>query len=263
MSKYLLFFKNSISEAIVYRSHFFMLLVSQIISVFVFVFLWKAIYAEGNQIGGYSLNDLIVYYILSALLSFVIQGIDVAWRVGDEIRLGNITNFILRPVSHFWSTFWIIAGKAFLNLIVVGIIIIPVFFFYPEFFSGDINAIRLAGFIFSIIGALVIFMEFFYLIGLATFWMGDAKGFNFFVRMIMFFLAGNMIPLDLLPKTLSNINNFLPFKFMAWFPIAIWSGKIKIEAEIFFPVLLWILILGIFIKYIYKKGLEKYEGFGA
>ncbi|MFZ2192792.1 MAG: ABC-2 family transporter protein [Candidatus Moraniibacteriota bacterium] len=263
MYKYLLFFKNSISEALMYRSHIFMLIVSQAISLFVFIFLWKAIYAEGNQVGGYSLNGLISYYILSAIISFVIQGVDVAWRIGDEIRLGNITNFILKPINYFWSTFWIVAGKSFLNLLISFIVMVPIILFSTNFFDGSLDFVKLGFFILSIFLAFIIFVLFFYIVGLATFWLGDVRGFNFLVRMIMFFLAGNIMPLDLLPKIISSINNFLPFRFITWFPIAIWSGKMELNLRIFIPVLIWILILGFLANFIFKKGLEKYEGQGA
>lgn len=263
MNKYLLFFKNSISEALIYRSHIFMLIISQVISLFVFVFLWKAIYAEGNQIGGYYLNGLISYYILSAIISFVIQGVDVAWRIGDEIRLGNITNFILKPISYFWSTFWTVLGKSFLNLVVSLMLLIPMTLFVANFFGNNFNLIRLCFFIFSILTAFIIFVLFFYVIGLATFWLGEVRGFNFLIRMCMFFLAGNIIPLDLLPKVISSINNFLPFRFITWFPIAIWSGKTELNLSIFIPALIWIMILGVLANFIFKKGLEKYEGQGA
>ncbi|MDO9231730.1 MAG: ABC-2 family transporter protein [bacterium] len=263
MNKYLLFFKNSISEALIYRSHIFMLIISQAISLFVFVFLWKAIYAEGNQIGGYSLNSLISYYILSAIISFVIQGVDVAWRIGDEIRLGNITNFILKPINYFWSTFWIVAGKSFLNLLISFIIMVPIILFSTNFFIGSLDFVRLGFFAISIFFAFIIFVLFFYIIGLVTFWLGDAKGLNFLIRMCMFFLAGNIVPLDLLPKIISNINNFLPFRFITWFPIAIWSGKVELNLSIFIPALIWIMILGVLANFIFKKGLEKYEGQGA
>ncbi|MFZ2975661.1 MAG: ABC-2 family transporter protein [Candidatus Moraniibacteriota bacterium] len=263
MKKYLLFFKNSISEALIYRSHIFMLIISQAISLFVFIFLWKAIYAEGNQIGGYSLSGLINYYILSAIISFVIQGVDVAWRVGDEIRLGNITNFILKPINYFWSTLWIVAGKSFLNLLISFIIVVPIILFSTNFFGEGLDFTKIIFFIFSIFLAFIIFVLFFYIVGLATFWLGEVRGFNFLVRMIMFFLAGNIVPLDLLPKIISNINNFLPFRFITWFPIAIWSGKLELNFSIFIPSLIWILILGFLANFIFKKGLEQYEGQGA
>jgi ABC-2 type transport system permease protein len=236
---------------------------SQLISLTVFVFLWKSIYSEGNQIGSYNLEALVTYYILSAMLGFVIQNVDVAWRVGDEIRLGNVTNFILKPVSYFWSTFWLVAGKSFFNLIVILIILLPVAFFNQNYLEKVVDLTKLTFFVISVGFSFTTHILIFYIIGLFTFWMGNARGLNFLVRMVMFFLAGNMIPLDVLPQTLININNYLPFRFIAWFPIAIWNGKINPEFSVFFPAIVWLAILGIVAFFMYKKGSQQYEGYGA
>lgn len=264
MDKYFLFLKNSISESLVYRANVYMILASQAITLTIFIVLWTAIYQQGSSIGNYSFQEMVSYYVLVSFISFVIQGVDVAWRVGDDIRLGNITNFILRPVNYFWSVFFTLLGKSLFNLITIVIISVIFFLAKPLIFFNLFGNLKMdIFFAISLILAFIIFVLLFYMIGMIAFWMGTSQGINFLIRMIMFFLAGNIIPLDLLPQSLISINNFLPFQFITWFPIQIFSGQAKLEMMIFLPLVIWIIALYVIDTLIYNKGIEKYEGFGA
>jgi len=264
MGKYYLFFKNSISESLVYRTNVFILLISQIISLSIFIMLWTAIYKEGNTVGNYSIGSLIAYYVVSTIIAFIIQGVDVAWRISDDIRMGNVTNFILKPIDYFWSTMSIVAGKSIFNFSTVVLISVPFFFAKPALIHEFFGNARLDIFLLiSLLFSFGIFMSFFYIIGATSFWLGTSQGINFMLRMIMMFLSGNMLPLDLLPSWLIGVNNFLPFKYMAWQPIQIFIGQENLEWRIFIPEIVWMVALYAVSVLIFKKGIEKYEGFGA
>lgn len=226
MLKYYFFFKNSINESLVYRLNVFLMFLAQIFSLTIFIILWQAIYSQSNQIGGYSLNELISYYILSSFLGFIIQGVDVAWHVGDEINLGQITNFILRPINYFWATLAYVLGKVFFNFSLIAILILGIALFdfsLVENFFLSWQQIIFFGV--SVLLSLGLFFNLFFLIGILTFWLGTIKGFNFFIRMVMFFLSGAIVPLDLLPIFLMKINHFLPFQYITWLPFRFFKEK--------------------------------------
>lgn len=264
MLKYYFFFKNSMAEALVYRANVFLMLLAQLISLTVFIFLWQAIYAQNSQVGNYSLNELIIYYALSSFLGFVIQGADVAWWIGDEINLGKITNYILRPVNYFWATFSSVLGKVFFKLGLT-LVLMSFLFFYDGSLFLEIFSDGKKWFYF-LVGTFLsfcLFFSFFFVIGIFTFWLETVKGVNFFVRMVMFFLAGSIVPLDLLPNFLIKINNFLPFQYIVWWPIQIFQNKIALDFSSFLPILGWIVFFYFLGRFIFKKGIRKYEGFGA
>lgn len=251
-------------EVLAYRVNVLLLFLSQGFSLLVFVVLWQAIYSQNNQVGDYSLHQLIVYYSLSSFLGFVVWGVDVAWRVGDEINLGLITSYILRPVNYFWLTFSAVLAKVIFNLILVGLLVLGLYFFWPEgigdlFSHGERNLF----FALAVFFSFCLFFTFFFWVGILAFWLGVIAGFNFFIRTVMVFLSGALVPLNLLPEALIQINRFLPFQYITWFPIQIFLGKIPLEAKIFLPVIGWIGFFWLLGFFTFKKGLKKYEGFGA
>ena len=248
----------------VYRINVFLLLISRVVAFIIFVLLWSAIYRQGSRIGDYSLAELVSYYALVGFIGFIVQGVDVAWRVGDQIRLGEVTNYILRPVNYLWSVISTVLGKSFFNLMIALFLGVCFALFKPSLaleFLGQFD--RNIFFAISLVFSFSIFVFFFYIIGMLTFWLGTAQGLSFLIQMIMYFLAGSIIPLNLLPKTLIAVNDFLPFKYIVWFPIQIFTGKVALDPSIFFPAMIWAVVLYFLAVIIYKKGTERYEGFGA
>jgi ABC-2 type transport system permease protein len=66
-----------------------------------------------------------------------------------------------------------------------------------------------------------------------------------------------------LPKALVVLNNFLPFRYIVWFPIQVFTGKIEYDLAIFLPALIWVVVIYGLAVIVYNKGIERYEGFGA
>ena len=117
-------------------------------------------------------------------------------------------------------------------------------------------------FIFVFLG-LMIHLMFFYIIGVSSFWFGFIFGLNFGTQMIVNFLSGSLIPLDLLPDTIVKINNFLPFKYIIYMPIEVFSGKVELGLNILIKPILWIFVFYVIGVFMFKKGIKKYEGYGA
>ena len=74
-----------------------------------------------------------------------------------------------------------------------------------------------------------------------------------------------MFPLDLLPEPWRTAVNFLPFKYLAYFPAAIFLEKIEpgrlwIELAI---EALWLLFFIALARTLYSRGLKRYSGFGG
>ena len=80
-----------------------------------------------------------------------------------------------------------------------------------------------------------------------------------------FFLSGHMFPLDMLPEPWHQAVDLLPLKYLAYFPAAIFLGKIDpselvrelcIEAS-------WLLFFIVFSRILWIRGTRRYSGFGG
>jgi ABC-2 type transport system permease protein len=80
-----------------------------------------------------------------------------------------------------------------------------------------------------------------------------------------FFLSGHMFPLTLLPDGIEGFVNFLPFKYLAYFPAAIFLGKVP-EAELPMEMAIeaaWLAFFIVVCRVAYARGVNRYSGFGG
>jgi ABC-2 type transport system permease protein len=74
-----------------------------------------------------------------------------------------------------------------------------------------------------------------------------------------------MFPLTLLPESVLTIVNFLPFKYLAYFPAAIFLRKIPDE-DLPFELAVeaaWVAFFIIACRFTYARGVKRYSGFGG
>ena len=82
------------------------------------------------------------------------------------------------------------------------------------------------GFVVSLMGALFLVFSLDFLVGLMGFWTFSVWGLGYAKIAVIDTLAGTIIPLTLFPEWLRRIVLFLPFKGMAYTPLAIYVGEI-------------------------------------
>ena len=83
--------------------------------------------------------------------------------------------------------------------------------------------------------------------------------------LLSFFLSGHMFPLDMLPEPWSTIVDFFPLRYLAYFPAAIFLGKIQ-GAELAMGLLVevgWILFFIVLTRFMWARGVRRYSGFGG
>ena len=102
-----------------------------------------------------------------------------------------------------------------------------VFFLCRGFFiDGWPDAGTLAAFVVSL---MLSFLLGFFLeasIGLIGFWFLEVRSLLFVYMLLSFFLSGHMFPLDMLPAPWNQLVDVLPLKYLAYFPAAVFLGKI-------------------------------------
>jgi ABC-2 type transport system permease protein len=102
-------------------------------------------------------------------------------------------------------------------------------------------------------------------IGMIGFWFLEVSSLLFVLMLFSFFLSGHMFPLTMLPPAIESVVSFLPFKYLAFFPAAIFLGKIP-EEDLPLEMAIeaaWLVFFVVLCRVAYARGIRRYSGFGG
>jgi ABC-2 type transport system permease protein len=102
-------------------------------------------------------------------------------------------------------------------------------------------------------------------LGMVGFWFLEVSSLLWVVNTLNFFVSGQMFPLDLLGEPWASVLRALPFQYMAYFPAAVFLGKIHgmqlvqgLLLELF-----WAVAFVVMARMLYRIGLRRYSAFGG
>lgn len=267
MKKYLAIAKSTWQEYLTYRLNFFLEVIGGILAMLVIIALWCAIYQGNRQIriGDYSLAEMITYLLGAGLINSFLWLTQQGDEINDDINRGTLSNFLIKPlnVSFYWFTRDFC--RKFMTLFLgIGEFIL-ILFFFKSFLIAPFSFLNLVLFVIAIIFAGLLHFLIFYLFSIIAFWFEQTWGERFVIRVVMEIATGAIIPLSLFSGIWKTIFNLLPFKYLIYFPLQIYLGKISLINIIkeFSLELIWILVLLIISIFVWKKGIKHYTAVGG
>jgi ABC-2 type transport system permease protein len=276
------FFKISINERLIYRADFMLGTLMRFLPTLTQIFLWWAIYdvisssgstesvdGPDGEIAGYKYRDMVAYYLLVIISRAFSSMPGLTGGIANQIRNGEVKKFLIQPVD---MQACLLMQRIAHKLVYYLIAILPfalVFFLCRDFFiEGWPPPNTLAVFFASLI---LSFLLGFYLeccIGLIGFWFLEVSSLTFIYMLMNFLLSGHMFPLELLPTEPFNIRllvEFLPFKYLAYFPAAVFLGKIE-GPELYRGLLVeigWVVFFIVHSRFLWHRGTKRYSGYGG
>ena len=117
MKKYFSVFKISFQQEFVYRLNFIMWRLRNVMQIFLVFFLWDTVFSDPKRVVfGYD-RERILTYVFAILIvkAFVLsaRAVDVA----GDISRGDLTNYLLKPLSYFKYLFTRDISSKSLNLL--------------------------------------------------------------------------------------------------------------------------------------------------
>lgn len=261
MHKYLSIFSITLQEIFTYRLNMIMWRVRQIFVFLIPFFIWKAVLGQGGEIYGYSFAAIMTYLFGSTILRSLVMGsrtIDLGWMINN----GALTIPLMRPINIF-SFFFIrdMADKLFnLSFMFLEIPLILLIFHPPVFLQSNPLIILLA--VCSTLIAILIYFYINIIFGSLAFWTRDIWAPRFLLMVIMEFATGAMFPLDMLPIFWQKIALLTPFPYLLYVPLKLYLGTDPMVAQHLLTGIFWVVILGLFTKYVWRKGIRSYEAEG-
>lgn len=263
MKKYFAWAKTGVKNTLVYSSDFFLWGFNELLDTLVFLFIWMIIYGERNVIGGFTLSETITYLIGVGFIADIIasQMID---RVEKDVQDGKLSSFLIRPMDYFFIRFFGSFSNKPLNISVRAIVYLSVALFFQNKIIVNLNLVQLFLAVVSISLAVIINALFDFLIGCVSFWTITTAGLGGLSRTVKSIFSGGYAPISFFPQWFQSIANFLPFIYTRYFPMLIYLNKITIIESIrgIGIQLVWIVVLFILVRKVWKNGLKRYEGVG-
>ncbi len=265
-------FRIALEERLVYRGDFALGTLMRFLPIITQIFLWWAVFdAIGTRstLAGYSFEEMVAYYLLSMLARAFSSMPGLASGIARQIREGEIKKFIIQPVDMIG---FLLLGRVAHKVAYYTVATIPfalVFFLCRGYFTSGWPALpQMVAFIVSLVLAFLLgyFIE--VCIGLIGFWFLEVSSLLFVYMLLNFFLSGHMFPLDLLdrmPQPWSSLVHILPLKYLAYYPAAIFLGKVpqdELAAGIAIEIA-WLVFFIFLARYMYARGLKRYSGYGG
>jgi ABC-2 type transport system permease protein len=266
--------RTSLEERLVYRGDFALGTLMRFLPIITQIFLWYAVFdsigavdgEKATQIGGFGFREMVAYFLLTMIARAFSSMPGLASGIALQIRDGEIKRYLIQPVDLIG---FLLLTRIAHKLAYYAVAIAPfalVFFLCRHFFvSGWPPMHVMFAFICSLIMGFLIgfFLE--ATIGMIGFWFLDVTALLFVYMLFSFFLSGHMFPLTLLPDGIEGFVNFLPFKYLAFFPAAVFLEKIPaedlpMELAIQFA---WMCFFIFTARFAFAQGVRRYSGYGG
>ncbi len=234
MKSYLGMFKMSFKGELQYRAKAISGILTQFFWGIMYVYLYTA-FMGGDIIDGFSVAQMASYVWLGQAV-FAMRFVDISKDTAREIQNGDVCYKFTRPInlySQWFAENWGHKLSATLlrsPLIIIVALLLPsgVGLMLPASFSAFILFI-----ISLLIGSMM--MSAIAMIAVALiFKTASPKGVVSLVHTISGLLGGLFIPLPLMPQSLQNIINYLPFRFVTDLPLRIYIGNVGIMSGLMY-----------------------------
>ena len=227
-----------------------------IVSMIVFVYFWRAVYADTATLGGLALSQTITYILLARLLAPLVETRTIFF-FGFMIRQGQIAVELTRPLD--MQTRIMTEGLA--DLLVFLILRMPLFLIAFLFFGMRLPtdpALWLAFIISLVLGQIVLFL-FDWMFACLAFYVTETWGLSVVRVAAGSFFSGAIVPLVMMPGWMQKLATSLPFAQAMAVPVSFLSG-ISTFAEaphIWLIQILWLVVLLVLSRIVFSIAIRK------
>ena len=248
--------KMQFKQYSIYKSNFYLFTINRLVEIVVFIFVWQAIYNQTGNAGGFTITQMITYYVLVATIKSIAE-----WGINEDmahsIRNGKINKELLNPITYFHYYFGVNLGELSYAVVIGTATFILCVIFWGVTLPASITNFIL--FIIIILLGIPITFSLQMIIGTTGFYTNSIWGMQILRKSIIAIFSGIIAPITLFPNWFQTISNILPFKELIYTPINIWLGQVSMNEIIFVIVkqIIWGLIFYFIAKTFFNHAVKK------
>jgi ABC-2 type transport system permease protein len=266
LKKYYPFLRANLMTMYSYRLSIFAWFLVDFFYLIMMIFLWQSIYAGETIINGYTINDMMIYFLLVGIIG-IFANTEAMWTISEELRQGQISMYLIKPINYKIRIFFgELGNKIGITLIMLPtsiiVLIVATFIWNLNFNFTALDLLLFVGFMPLIF---IFIYEFNYLFGLISIYTTNAFGLAILMNVIISIGSGSMIPLNFYPQALKPILRVLPFQYVYNFPVNLLLGYISPKNGLIGMafLILWIAFFKAVNHYLFKLNEKKIVIFGG
>lgn len=265
MRKYWALLRVALEDALEYRVEAGIWYLYDLLPPIVMLALWQAVYQQGQALPGYSLSEIVTYYVGVLLLRSMVTS-HAEWQMSYDIRMGYLSRYLTRPVS-VWGV-WLtneLAPKVVRALWLTPTLVLAVLLLGPQLALPALTLGQLAGLALSLVLAFALGFMLKLSLGMASFWLIEIEGANWLYEAVVFLLSGGMVPLEVLPDQVAAVARLLPFQYLYYFPASVLLGRVdgwSLVAGLLGQAA-WLAVTILLARRLWPAALRQYEAVGG
>lgn len=253
--------KVGVAETVAYRAEFLIWMLTTTMPL-VMLGLWTSV-AHEAPFRQFTEDDFVAYY-LGALIVRNLTSSWVVWQINEEIRNGSLSMRLLRPIHPF-------AGYVASHLSAVplrAVVALPfaaILLFTQARHVIASDPLDLALFVIAVAGAWALTFSMMLTLGSVAFWIQRSMGLSDVYFGLFAVLSGYLVPLSLMPSWVVTLSDYLPFRYMLSMPVSILIGRTA-GGDALRAVgwqWLWATSMALLAVIVWRRGVRRYEAYGA
>jgi ABC-2 type transport system permease protein len=259
LKKYYLVCKLSFEDIFEYRLDFIIKVSKYTMMIILMSLVWIAVAKESQQVI-FTDQEIVTYFVFASVL-YSLSNFH-PYYIEDDIRLGGLTKYLMKPVKPFWYYFFFEATNSFFEVAVRLLVMVPglwlLGFRFPIFLPQASLVALLLPMIF------LFCFCFLTTISAMAFWFQDVFAIRWSASIAARFASGILVPVIFMPEWYQKISFYLPFQHLAFTPIQVLQNKVSLQygVESFLILSLWAVAALIIQQAFWRKGVLQYEGSG-
>jgi ABC-2 type transport system permease protein len=239
-----------------YSLWFWVSLVLNVIATTIFVFFWRAVYANTDSIAGLDLQQTLNYILLAQIFA-PLGNLMLIFEFGYGLREGGIAHALLRPVD-FQGSYY---GQYLTSMVTELVLQVPLALVVTLVFKVQWPTdprVWAAFTVSAFLGRTVLFF-FDWILACLTFYTTEVWGLGVFIDGISMFFSGRLIPLTMLPGLLLVIAGMTPFAQAFYIPVSILSGVTPLShaPRLWLLQAIWLVCLWVLSRLIFRFAVRK------
>lgn len=225
-----------------YRANIVFTILREILTIFIMISVWTALYEGRGTVNGRTFNDMVLY-VLAVHSCRNMTCSNLYGIVHTKITTGSIASDFIRPVSIMLSMMADQIGRNIFKFIfsVVPVLITGIIFFHPS----PVLPANVIFFVISILMGMTLMLQLSWIISMMAFWTKNGVFGRMLTGSLVTVFGGTVIPVWFYPPFMRTLCSVLPFSYMFFYPAGILMGRYGLLEliKIYGIQLLWIGIM--------------------